>query len=290
MPTVADVARRAGVSTATVSRALNSPAVVAAPTLARVTAAIEALGYVPNTAARRLAGGATGALGLLLPGLAGPWFSELLAGVEATARAAGRSLLVSAIDPEGPPAADLAPADPAFVDGTIILPHAVTGAAVDRLARQGRPVVLVERTHPVLPTVSFDPATGIREAIRHLALDHGAREIACLAGPSEAEASVRREMRWAAELLALDLVPRRELLIHGTWSEASGMEMALALLAAGRRFDAILTASDETAIGALAGLAQAGRRVPEDVPVIGFDDIPPAAWTRPALTTVAAPA
>lgn len=289
-PTVADVARRAGVSTATVSRALNSPDLVAAETRDRVAAAVEALGYVPNSAARRLAGAPTGTLGLVLPELSGPYFSELLAGVEEVARAARLHLLVSATEASDDPLPSLPPADPAFVDGTIVLPHALAAAHIDRLVRQGRPVVLVERTHAVLPTVSFDPGTGVREAIRHLVLDHGARRVACLAGPADAEASLRREELWAYELAACGVDAPRDLVVHGHWSEAEGMEMALALVASGRPFDAIFAVSDEMAIGALHGLARAGVRVPDDVRLVGFDDIPPAAWTRPPLATVAAPA
>ena len=292
-PTVADVARLAGVSTATVSRVLNLPHRVAPATRTRVIAAVQRLGYVPNSAARRLAGAPTGTLGLVLPELSGPYFSELLSGVEQVSRAAGLHLLVSsteALDPESDLLPSLPPADPAFVDGTIILPHSLASSHIDRLVRQGRPTVLVERTHPLLPTVSFDPALGVREAIRHLVLDHGARHVACLAGPTDAEASIRRERLWAQELVACGVEAAGRLVMHGHWSEEEGREMALALVASGHPFDAVFAVSDEVAIGALHGFEQAGVRVPEDVLLIGFDDSPTAAWTRPPLNTVAAPA
>ena len=287
--TVADVARVAGVSTATVSRVLNSPEVVAEATRERVLAAVGALGYLPNVAARRLAGAETATLGLLLPELSGPFFSELLAGVEEAARAAGRHLLVSATEPDDTDAPLVPPIDPRSVDGTIVLPHAVDGRLVDQMVRSDRPVVLVERTHPDLPTVSVDGAAGAAAAVRHLVVDHGARRVACFAGPEDAEASRIREIAYATTLVAAGLEPDPALLVRGSWSEVDGRRLVERLLAAGRRFDALFAVNDETAIGAIRGLERAGLRVPDDVRVVGFDDIPLAGWMRPALTTVAAP-
>lgn len=287
--TVADVARIAGVSTATVSRVLNSPEVVAPETRGRVLDAIEHLEYRPNTAARRLAGAATDTLGLILPELGGPFFSELLTGVEEAARAAGYHLLVAATEPDDTVATTLPPIDPQFVDGSIVLPHALGGWLVDRLARHRRPVVLVEVSHPRLPTVAFDGAVGSAEAVRHLVTVHGARRVACLAGPDDAEASRLREGAWSAALAAAGLEADPALLVRGAWSEVDGMRLVDQLLSEGRRFDAVFAVNDETAIGAIRGLERAGLHVPDDVRVCGFDDIPPARWMRPALTTVAAP-
>lgn len=287
--TVADVARVAGVSTATVSRVLNSSGVVAAPTRTRVLRAIESLEYRPNAAARRLAGAGTDTLGLILPELSGPFFSELLAGVEEAARAAGYHLLVAATEPQDSLAAALPPIDPMFVDGSIVLPHALDGGLVDRLVRNRKPVVLVERSHARLPTVAFDPAGGVAAAIRHLAQVHGVRRVACLAGPEDAEASRLREAAYAGELAAVGLDADPALLVRGTWSEMDGMRLVEDLLEAGHSFDALFAVNDETAIGAIHSLERAGLRVPGDVRVIGFDDIPLSGWIRPALTTVAAP-
>ncbi|MFM2106716.1 MAG: hypothetical protein RL338_1748 [Chloroflexota bacterium] len=287
--TVSDVARAAGVSTATVSRVLNSPGLVAEATRHRVLAAVGELGYLPNVAARRLAGAETGTLGLLLPELSGPFFSELLSGVEEAARAAGLHLLVAATEPDDTDAPLAPPIDPRSVDGTIVLPHAVESGLVDQIARSGAPIVLVERTHPTLPTVSFDGAGGAAAAVRHLVRDHGARRVACLAGPAEAEASRIREVAYAAELIAAGIEPDPGLLRRGSWSEVDGRRLVDELVAEGRRFDALFAVNDETAIGAIRGLERAGLRVPEDVRVVGFDDVPLAGWMRPALTTVAAP-
>lgn len=287
--TVADVARAAGVSTATVSRVLNTPEVVADTTRRRVLAAVEALGYLPNVAARRLAGAETATIGLVLPELSGPFFSELLSGVEEAARAAGRHLLVSATEPDDTDAPLALPIDPRSVDGTIVLPHAVGGGLVDQMIRTGRPVVLVERTHPELPTVSVDSAGGAAAAVRHLVVDHGARRVACFAGPEDGEASRIREIAYAMTLIAAGLEPDPALLVRGSWSEVEGLRLVDRLLSSGRTFDALFAVNDETAIGAIRGLERAGLRVPDDVRVVGFDDIPLAGWMRPALTTVAAP-
>lgn len=287
-PTVADVARAAGVSTATVSRVLNAPEIVAEPTRTRVLAAINALDYRPNVAARALAGAATDTLGLILPELSGPFFSELLTGVEGVARAAGYHLLVAATEPDDVAQPTSPPVDQAAVDGTIVLPHALTTRLVDAMIRDDRPVVLVERTHPRLPSVSFDGAAGARAAVEHLVAVHGSRRVACLAGPADSEASQLRERAYAEVLGESRIEPDPRLLVRGTWSEVDGERLVLELLDAGVAFDAVFAVNDETAIGALRGLARAGRRVPDDVRVVGFDDIQLAAWVRPALTTVSA--
>lgn len=287
--TVIDVAHLAGVSTATVSRAINSPGVVAPETRARVLSAIERLEYRPNTAARRLAGSRTYTIGLTAPELSGPFLSEFLAGVEEGARAAGFHLLVAATEPDTVATASLPSADPSFVDGSIVLPDALERALVDRLAAGRAPVVLVEVSHPSLPTVGFDGASGAAAAVQHLALVHGARRVACLAGPEDSEASRLRETAWAGALRAAGLKPDTDLLVRGAWSEMDGMRLVEGLLAASRRFDAVFAVNDETAIGAIRGLERAGLRVPQDVRVVGFDDIPVANWMRPALTTVSAP-
>lgn len=287
-PTMSDVAHAAGVSTATVSRVLNAPEVVAAPTRHRVLDAIEMLDYRPNAAARTLAGASTETIGLVLPELSGPFFSELLAGVEEAARGAGYHLLVAATEPHGTGAPALSPIDALYVDGAIVLPDAVVGGLVDRIARRRRPVVLVERSDPHLPTVSFDGGAGASAAVRHLIERHGARRIACLAGPNGAEASELREAAWARELAAAGLPVDPALLVRGAWTEHDGMRLAAELVGSGQDFDAVFAVNDETAIGAIRGLERAGRRVPADVRVVGFDDIQLAAWVRPALTTVAA--
>jgi len=287
--TVNDVARLAGVSTATVSRAVNSPDIVASETRSRVFEAIDRLEYRPNTAARRLAGARTDTIGLTLPELSGPFFSELLTGVEEAARAAGYHLLVAATEPHSAVTPSLPSVDPLFVDGSIVLPDAASDRLVERLAAGHGPAVLVEISHPHLPTVAFDGAVGAAAAVRHLVRDHGAQRVACLAGPEDAEASRHRETAWAAELEAAGLEVDPGLLVRGGWSEMDGARLVDGLLAAGRRFDALFAVNDETAIGALRGLERAGLHVPADVRVCGFDDIPLAGWMRPALTTVAAP-
>ncbi len=285
--TAADVARVAGVSTATVSRFMNSPDLLARDTRQSVLGAIKQLNYRPNLAARNLAGGSTDCLGLILPELGGPFFSELLAGVEETTREAGYHLLVAGTEPHEAFPLVFPSLDRQFVDGTIVFPHTLWPGMIENLA--GHPVVLVEASHRSLPTVAFDASVGVREAIRHLVCDHGCRSIACFAGPVGAEASRWREEAYAHELKSLGLEADPDLLIRGEWSECAGMQMFEQLLAQGRCFDAIFSVNDEMAIGAIRAMERAGLRAPDDVRVCGFDDIPLARWMRPALTTVAAP-
>ncbi|MCY4036317.1 MAG: LacI family DNA-binding transcriptional regulator [bacterium] len=285
--TAADVARMAGVSTATVSRFMNSPDLLARDTQQAVLGAVKQLNYRPNLAARNLAGGSTNCLGLVLPELGGPFFSELLAGVEEATREAGYHLLVAGTEPHEAFPLAFPSLNQQFVDGTIVFPDTLSPGMVENLA--GHPVVLVEVSHPSLPTVAFDPSVGVREAIRHLVCDHGAERIACFAGPVGAEASRRREEACADELRSLGLAADPSLLVRGDWSERAGRQMAERLLEQGRCFDAIFSVNDEMAIGAVREIERTGLRVPDDVRVCGFDDIPQARWMRPALSTVAAP-
>ena len=286
--TVADVARAARVSTATVSRVINSPDVVALATRARVVEAIETLDYRPNAAARTLAGAATATMGLILPELSGPFFSELLSGVEEVARASGLHLLVAATEPDDTLAPTDSPFDSALADGTIVLPHAVGSLVIERLIRAGRPIVLVERTNARLPSVSFDGAAGATQAVHHLVEVHDRRRIAFLGGPIDSEASNLRRGAYASVLVDAGIPSDRRLIVHGAWSETDGVAMVGHLDRAGVDFDAVFAANDEMAIGAIRALERSGRRVPGQVAVVGFDDIVPARWVRPTLTTVVA--
>lgn len=284
-PTVSDVARSAGVSTATVSRVLNTPDVVAEPTRDRVLAAIDALEYRPNVAARRLAGGVTATLGLLMHELASPYFAELLAGIEAVARETGYHLLIAATETDRRRGAVLPPVD-GLVEGLIVTPDAVGDARIRALARQRRPLVLLERTVPGVRSIGFANEQGAMAAVDHLVSVHHVRSIARLAGPIGSSASQEREAGWARALALAGLEADPTTLERGGWAEEDGEAAVHRLLGTGVTFDAIVAGNDEMAIGAMRALVRAGRQVPDTVRVVGFDDIGPARWVRPALTTV----
>lgn len=284
--TAADVARAAGVSTATVSRAVNAPHLVAEPTRARVLAEIAALGYEPNAAARTLAGARTNAIGLVIPEIATPFFSALLAGVEDVARARGMLLVVAATEPADVPVTRVPALARGLADGLIVLPDAVSDPVVPRLVRQGVPVVLVERRARGVASVAVDGRAGAFAAVQHLVAVHDRRRVALLAGPAGSEASREREAGWREALESVGLSPDAALVRRGGWSDVDAERALDELLAAGTTFDALFCANDEMAIGAMTALGRAGRRVPGDVAVVGFDDVDPARWVRPPLTTV----
>ena len=284
-PVLHDVARLAGVSHQTVSRVVNGSSGIRPETRERVAAAIEQLGYRPNTAARALAKGRSGIVGVIGVGstLFGP--ATIQRSIEVAARERGlfassvsltalsRDLLDDCVEHlrrQG-------------VDGIIIVAGQDDALAVARGRTAGVPVVLVEGDLSRSPwTVGVDQVAGARLAVRHL-VGLGHREIAHLAGPDDwAEARARRH-GWQTELAAAGLRPAEAQ--HGDWSAASGYE-------AGRRLleqpavTAVFTANDQLAVGLLLALHEGGRRVPEDVSVVGFDDQPEAAFLVPPLTTV----
>lgn len=275
-----DVAARAGVSHITVSRVLNDYPSIRPETRERVLTAIAELGYRRNLAARALVTSRTRAIGVLSPDVAqhGPASSVLA--VERAAREHGYHPLVTAAAVEH----DATVAALGFLVGqavealVVIAPHETVLAAIRDLDIR---VPLVTLQAPDRPGgIGVDQAAGGRLATEHL-LALGHTRIQHLAGPDGyLEASARRAGVLAA-LADAGLAPGPELV--GDWSAASGFAAAAAVLPA---TTAVVAANDQMAIGLMAALADAGRRVPEELSVVGFDDVPEAPFVRPALTTV----
>lgn len=275
-----DVAARAGVSHITVSRVLNDYPSIRPETRERVLAAIAELGYRRNLAARALVTSRTRAIGVLSPEVAqhGPASSVLA--VESAAREHGYHPLVTAaaVEHDAIVSALGFLLDQAVEALVVIAPHEVVLAAIRDLDIR---VPLVTLQAPDRPGgIGVDQAAGARLATEHLiALGH--RRIQHLAGPEGyLEASARRAGHRAA-LADAGLAAGVEL--AGDWSAASGFAAATRLDAA---TTAVVAANDQMAIGLMAALADAGRQVPGDVSVVGFDDVPEAPFLRPALTTV----
>jgi LacI family transcriptional regulator len=289
--TAVDVARRAGVSIATVSRVLHSSVNVSEEVTERVLEAVTELGYVPHAAARHLAQGKTTTLGLLLPEIGVEFFSPMLRGIESTAREAGYDLLIATHYPD-----DARPARKAFgrhyTDGLLIFTDNVDEAEVGMLYRQGFPVVLLYRSAPEgLPVsyVTIENRAGARQAVNHLIEVHGRRRIAFLAGPAGNEDAYWRERGYRESLSAHGIPFDPALVGRGEFQEQQGRAAVERWLADGLDFDAIFAADDDSAGGALIALAQAGKRVPQDVALVGFDDTLVSRHLTPPLTTVHAP-
>lgn len=285
LPVMMDVARRAGVSHQTVSRVLNAHPNVKPATRDRVLAAINDLGYRRNSVARALVTRRTQMLGVVVfdTTLYGP--ASTLYGIEQAARDAGYFVSIVSLRRLTPEAVHDAVGylTDQGVDGLVVIaPERSAAAALDDLPRS-LPVVTVEGAHDVgLPVVSVDQLLGARLATEHL-LSLGHRTVWHVAGPSEWLEAAGRERGWRDALRAAGAqVPE---MLRGDWSPRSGYE-AGRVLATRNDLSAVFVANDQMALGLLRAFREAGVRVPEDVSVAGFDDIPEAGYFAPPLTTV----
>jgi LacI family transcriptional regulator len=284
-PTIYDVAERAGVSIATVSRVLNGSPKATAATRDMVLRAVRELGYRPNAAARSLAGRATDTLALVFPEISSPFFAEIIRGAEIEARLHQYHLLIYGIPEVGETDA-LLPVLSSRVDGLILGGHC-DDAFVRTLDRQGVPFVLLGRGVEgyAVSTIQADSYHGVHEAVTHL-IDHGYRRIAFIGGPEGYPQVVVRLKAYRQALADREWPADPTLILHSDFSEAGGHATAGRLLSLPEPPHAIFAANDQMAIGAIDAVRAAGLRVPEDVAVVGFDDIPVAAYVHPALTTV----
>ena len=289
--TISDVAELAGVSIATVSRVVNGTAPVAPETVERVQQAIITLGYSPHAAARKLAGRDTGTLGVLLPEVAAEFFFPLVRGIAEEVREAGYDLLIH-VASSGQEASISSPLGEHNTDGLLVFTGRLNDAEITRLYQSGFPVVLLYRSPPddlPIPYVMFENKRGARELIEHVITEHGRRRIAYLRGPEGNEDSEWREKGYREALAAHNIPFDSDLVGIGGFDADIARETVESWLLAGLDFDAIFAGDDEAAMGVMAALRHAGKRVPEDIAVVGFDDISSAKLMAPPLTTVRAP-
>ncbi|WP_407359824.1 LacI family DNA-binding transcriptional regulator [Microbacterium sp. LBN7] len=280
---VRDVAALAGVSRQTVSRVLNDHPDVAPETQLRVQAAMAELGYRMNNAARALGTRRSRTLGVLASDALQYGPSRSIAALEASARAAGYWVSAAFAD-AGDAAAVVAAVDHLITQGVegivVVAPHARTLEALDALSI-GVPVVTLHSAGRGAHGLSVDQAAGARMAVAALA-DAGHTRIVHLAGPADWLEAESRAEGFAAELAARGLPAGP--VVAGDWSAGSGYAAVAAVRAAGAT--AVFAANDQMALGLLSGLHEAGLAVPADISVVGFDDIPDAAFYWPKLTTV----
>ncbi len=275
---MADVAERAGVSAQTVSRVANGSPRVDPATRARVERAMADLGYRMHRAARALRTGQTSTIGLVVSTLATVGNSRMLQAISEAAAERDYALAVVTVGERGIREA-FARLRSQGVDGAVVLNEAT------ELARDTEPpadlhlVVVDSPPDARFSIVQTDHAGGARAATRHL-LDLGHPVVHHLAGPARSFAAAERERGWREALAEAGVAPPEP--VRGDWSSASGNAAVRRLADA----TAIFVANDQMALGALRALADAGRRVPEDVSLVGFDDIADAAEFRPPLTTV----
>ena len=288
--TIADVASRAGVGTSTVSRTLNGGPVSPA-TRARVLAAVDDLAYRPQASARRLAGGTSGTLGMVIPCFTHPSAVERLRGVLAALRGTGYELVLC--DVASPAQRDeylgrRAPLD--RTDGLLVVSLPPRDGEVRAFERAAVPVVLLDADHPRLPRIVTDDVLGGELATRHL-LELGHERIAFVGDTSDPaygfRASRRRFAGYRRALAAADVPLRRELRREGAHGRPTAHRLTRELLSLRRPPTAIFAASDTQALGVLEAASCEGFRVPEDLSVVGFDDLEVAPYV--GLTTVRQP-
>ncbi|MFN2125360.1 MAG: LacI family DNA-binding transcriptional regulator [Candidatus Promineifilaceae bacterium] len=290
--TIADVAARAGVSTATVSRVMNGTGPVSEQTADRVWAAIADLNYAPHSGAREMAAvSRPKTLGLILPTAGGYFFSEMLQGIESAV--GGHDLLIHVTNaPAGEREAFFLPLNEHNTAGLLVFANSLSVEAIRALHERSLPMVLLHCTPPpdlALPSVVFENMAGARRVVEHLIDVHGCRRIAFLAGPEEVEDAGLRFDGYRQALTGRRLVYDEAFVGQGGYDDRLAETAVSRWLAEGKQFDAIFAADDASAVGALTALRKAGRRVPEDVALVGFDDAPLSRHLSPPLTTVRAP-
>ena len=288
--TIQDVARTANVSAATVSRVLSNPDLVSEATKEAVQEAIRSTGYRVNQAARNLRMQRANAVLVLVPNLGKPFYSGILAGI--SAGFAGTEYAVLITDTESNPIHGTALAGyflDGRIDGAISLDGGVAKVAlkecVDLGARE-RIVFLCEWVEgEEFPVISSDNKQGARLAVQHL-YDLGHRKVAHVTGPEGNVLTTARREGIVGERARLGLPARPEWIIRGDFSLDSGRNAAVQILAMADRPTAVFCSADMVAFGLIAGLTEGGLTVPEDISVVGFDDIEMAEYSIPALTTI----
>lgn len=288
VPTIRDVAVRAGVSISTVSRVLNDSAVVADEKRGRVEAAVAALGYRPNPAARTLLGHKTGGIGVVLPYVAGAYFSVFLRGIDRFTSDRGMFLTVASSHRSRPELRAVLEGLVRRVDGLIVMSTEVPAAEIQSWLPPALPTVFVNTDVAGVEAtaINFDNREGAELVAEHL-VGLGHTVIGFVAGPAGSHDGDERRAGFVGALAAHGLAPAFE---HPGDFTVEGGEAAVAeLLACTPRPTAVFAANDDSALGVISGLRAAGLRVPEDVAVAGFDDVPLARLLSPALTTVHAP-
>ncbi len=284
--TIRDVAAKAGVSHQTVSRVINKSERVNEETRIKVETAIEALGYQPNAIARSMAKGRTRTLACFSPNLTDFTYASIIEAAEFEARQSGYFLMTAS----APDSATFSLLVEQLVASRrtegLLLINPFMDERYTRLP-QFAPTVFVgaRSSQNTMDSVFLDDEEAGRMATRHL-LELGHQSIAMITGPLQEDCSQDRKVGYLETLQSAGLPPNPTLILEGDWSATSGYQAVNKLLAANTPFSGIFAQNDRMAVGAMQALREAGRRVPEDVSIIGFDDMPLASYYDPPLTTI----
>lgn len=288
--TIQDVARLSEVSASTVSRAFNHSGLVNSQTRQRIFAAAKLLNYVPNASARSLSVGRTKVIGVLLPLAHGEFFSVLIRGVDEAVVGANRELLIAGTHN------DFASAQSAFrrmngwVDGFLVVTHNLDHDMMIEAAPNSTPTVFLHAPKPLpgFSSLLTDNMASADTAVCHL-IDEGHTRIAMVKGPETNGEAVARFDGYRKALREAGIPIEPDLIHNGDFSRECGLEAGRAILSTDPRPTALFAANDDTAIGVMFALTEDGCRVPDDIAVIGFDDIPSAKYQIPSLSTIRVP-
>jgi LacI family transcriptional regulator len=286
--TIREVARRAGVSVATVSRTLNNSPLVDRATGDHVRSIAQHLRYVPNASARSLSMRRTETIGLILPDMHGEFFSEIIRGADAEARSHHYHLLVSSSHSNREELENAIGILHGRTDGLIVMsPHLVEVKTLLHHARSSLPVVLIGPQTPIegIDTIRVDNEGGARQVGRHL-IELGHRRIAVIGGPRGNIDAAARSAGFKTALEEAGISMKPQWMLNGDFTDSGGYEIARRILACSPRPTAVFASNDSMAIGLLRAFLEHRISIPGEMSVVGFDDIEIASYMHPSLTTV----
>ncbi|NWF63017.1 MAG: LacI family DNA-binding transcriptional regulator [Chloroflexi bacterium] len=288
-PTISDVAAHAGVSIATVSRVLNGTVPVQAEKAERVREAMAELRFIPRPAARTLASRKTNTIGLVFSEIRGAFFPHLLKGIEAQLHEAGYELLVYSTHSDRP--IKRKPIGEHNTDGLLVFTTSLEKEEIARLYKINFPMVLMHETPPAgmdIPVITVENKDGAAMLVNHL-IEHGRRRIVFLRGPEGHEDSQWRERGYREALAAHNISFDETLVSSGKFDQETAYHSMQKIIQDGVDFDAVFAGDDDASIGVYRALKEARRLIPDDVAVVGFDDVEFARYISPPLTTIRAP-
>lgn len=285
---IKEVARRTGLSTATVSRAINQSALVRPRTAEKVRRVVRELGYYPNTQARALALGKSRIFGLIISDIVNPFFPEVVKSFEFAAIHSGYEVIVANTDYSSERmGVCVRRMIERQVDGVAILTSEIDPRLLSELSDRRLPIVFLDvgKPGPLISNISVDYSKGIAEAVRHI-VSLGHQRIGFISGPGTLKSALTRRAAFMQCMSNSGIDGRGRIIVEGNHKVDGGQIAMTHLLASPNRPTAVLTSNDLTAIGALGAIHRSGLRVPDDISIIGFDDIELSQFTQPPLTTI----
>ena len=285
---ISEIARRANVSTATVSRTLNQSGPVKAATARKVWRAVTELNYVPNSHARALVSGRSRMLGVIVSDITNPFFPELLRSFELRASEKQYDLIVTSTGYETTRMSTcLRRMLERKVDGVAMMTSEMDLGLIKELSSRGVPMVFMDvgQIGPKMSHVAIDYGHGVRQAVDHL-VELGHKHIAFISGPLDLHSARTRRQSFLESMREHGLAPDKKMLREGTHTAEGGRDAMTALLRLSKKPTAVVCSNDWTAVGALNAIVAGGFRVPQDISLVGFDDIPLATYSTPPLTSV----